>query len=57
MVHVNLTSSDFNLQNIPNLEQKVARLQELGFDKRTVLEALILTNGNEDEAAGILFGG
>uniref|UniRef100_A0A7I4BGR1 DNA damage-inducible protein 1 n=1 Tax=Physcomitrium patens TaxID=3218 RepID=A0A7I4BGR1_PHYPA len=35
---------------------KVQRLLDLGFDRSQVLEALSLFNGNEDHAAGYLFG-
>eukprot|EP00271_Cylindrocystis_brebissonii_P000653 TRINITY_DN10794_c0_g1_i1.p1 TRINITY_DN10794_c0_g1~~TRINITY_DN10794_c0_g1_i1.p1 ORF type:complete len:459 (-),score=130.26 TRINITY_DN10794_c0_g1_i1:499-1875(-) len=38
-------------------EAKVARLVELGFDRRAALEALEMCNGNEEQAAGFLFGG
>lgn len=33
------------------------RLVDLGFDKKQVLDALCLFQGNEDEAASYLFGG
>ncbi|KAH9561211.1 hypothetical protein CY35_05G008800, partial [Sphagnum magellanicum] len=36
---------------------KVQRLVELGFDKNLVLHALCLFQGDEDQAAGYLFGG
>ncbi|CAK9256575.1 unnamed protein product [Sphagnum jensenii] len=38
-------------------EAKVQRLVELGFDRRTVIQALTLFNGNEEQAASYLFGG
>ena len=38
-------------------DSKVQRLMELGFDQATVIQALSLFNGNEDQAAGYLFGG
>lgn len=38
-------------------EAKIARLVELGFDRNSVIQALKLFNGNEDQAAGFLFGG
>jgi len=39
------------------MESKVAKLMELGFSRERVQEALMLTNGNEEQAAGLLFGG
>ncbi|KAL5577745.1 hypothetical protein UlMin_019444 [Ulmus minor] len=38
-------------------EAKVAKLVELGFGREAVVQALQLFNGNEDQAAGFLFGG
>ncbi|RYR79711.1 hypothetical protein Ahy_A01g004527 isoform B [Arachis hypogaea] len=38
-------------------EAKVAKLVELGFGRAAVIEALQLFNGNEEQAAGFLFGG
>ncbi|KAL9319962.1 hypothetical protein ACSQ67_011801 [Phaseolus vulgaris] len=38
-------------------EAKVAKLVELGFGRNAVVEALQLFNGNEEQAAGFLFGG
>lgn len=38
-------------------DNKVQRLMELGFDQATVIQALSLFNGNEDQAASYLFGG
>ncbi|CAJ1960228.1 unnamed protein product [Sphenostylis stenocarpa] len=38
-------------------EAKVAKLVELGFERNAVVEALQLFNGNEEQAAGFLFGG
>jgi len=43
-------------QDVQN-EGKVQRLIELGFDRATVLQALSLFNGNEEQAASYLFGG
>ncbi|XWS51678.1 hypothetical protein CRYUN_Cryun11dG0004000 [Craigia yunnanensis] len=40
-----------------DFEAKVAKLVELGFAREMVIEALKLTGGNEEQAAGILFGG
>ncbi|KAE8723577.1 hypothetical protein F3Y22_tig00012370pilonHSYRG00209 [Hibiscus syriacus] len=41
----------------PNFEAKVDKLVELGFAREMVIEALKLCDGNEEQAAGILFGG
>ncbi|XP_021288019.1 DNA damage-inducible protein 1 [Herrania umbratica] len=41
----------------PDFEAKVAKLVELGFARQMVIEALKLSDGNEEQAAGILFGG
>ncbi|CAL0335044.1 unnamed protein product [Lupinus luteus] len=38
-------------------EAKVAKLVELGFGRDAVVQALQLFNGNEEQAAGFLFGG
>ncbi|PKI54687.1 hypothetical protein CRG98_024887, partial [Punica granatum] len=38
-------------------EAKVAKLVELGFGREAVVQALKLFNGNEEQAAGFLFGG
>lgn len=46
----------FTPQDVQN-EGKVQRLIELGFDRATVLQALSLFNGNEEQAASYLFGG
>ncbi|CAI9088143.1 OLC1v1022392C4 [Oldenlandia corymbosa var. corymbosa] len=40
-----------------DFEAKVTRLIELGFDREAVVQALKLSSGNEDQAAGFLFGG
>lgn len=40
-----------------DFEAKVIKLVELGFDRASVIQALQLCNGNEDQAAGYLFGG
>jgi len=37
-------------------ESKVAKLVELGFERPAVIQALQLFNGNEEQAAGFLFG-
>ncbi|CAM6122989.1 unnamed protein product [Calypogeia fissa] len=44
-------------QVTPELESKVLRLMELGFDRETVIQALSLFGGNEEQAASYLFGG
>ncbi|KAJ6724077.1 ASPARTYL PROTEASE DDI-RELATED [Salix viminalis] len=50
VAHSNVTQgSDF--------EAKVAKLVELGFGREAVIQALKLFNGNEEQAAGFLFGG
>ncbi|XVE50927.1 hypothetical protein DITRI_Ditri01bG0202600 [Diplodiscus trichospermus] len=41
----------------PDFEAKVAKLVELGFAREMVIQALKLCDGNEEQAAGILFGG
>lgn len=41
----------------PEFESKVAKLVELGFSREAVVQALTLFNGNEEQAAGFLFGG
>ncbi|KNA09910.1 hypothetical protein SOVF_149300 [Spinacia oleracea] len=38
-------------------EAKVSKLVELGFERSQVVQALQLFNGNEEQAAGFLFGG
>ncbi|KAK4787783.1 hypothetical protein SAY86_011616 [Trapa natans] len=45
-----------NLQGA-EFEAKVAKLVELGFGREAVVQALKLFNGNEEQAAGFLFGG
>lgn len=42
---------------VPDFEAKVSRLIELGFGRESVIEALRFFNGNEEQAAGFLFGG
>lgn len=37
-------------------EAKVAKLVELGFGREQVIQALELFGGNEEQAAGFLFG-
>ncbi|KAH8948893.1 hypothetical protein BDL97_10G001500 [Sphagnum fallax] len=44
-------------EELSQTEAKVQRLVELGFDRRTVIQALTLFNGNEEQAASYLFGG
>ncbi|KAF8414300.1 hypothetical protein HHK36_002302 [Tetracentron sinense] len=41
----------------PDFETKVAKLVELGFERDAVIQALRLSDGNEEQAAGFLFGG
>ncbi|KAG2678317.1 hypothetical protein I3843_12G140500 [Carya illinoinensis] len=41
----------------PVFEAKVAKLVELGFGRDAVIQALKLFDGNEEQAAGFLFGG
>ncbi|CAM8900768.1 unnamed protein product [Rhodiola kirilowii] len=40
-----------------DLESKVRKLIELGFDRPSVIHALEICNGNEEQAASFLFGG
>lgn len=40
-----------------DFEAKVAKLVELGFGREAVIQALKLFDGNEEQAAGFLFGG
>ncbi|KAG8058416.1 hypothetical protein GUJ93_ZPchr0002g25298 [Zizania palustris] len=40
-----------------DFEAKVTKLVELGFDRPSVIQALKLFNGNEEQAAAFLFGG
>ncbi|XP_039816654.1 protein DNA-DAMAGE INDUCIBLE 1-like isoform X4 [Panicum virgatum] len=40
-----------------DFEAKVTKLVELGFDRASVVQALKLFNGNEEQAAAFLFGG
>ncbi|XP_028095676.1 protein DNA-DAMAGE INDUCIBLE 1-like [Camellia sinensis] len=40
----------------PEFEAKVTRLIELGFGREAVVQALKFFDGNEDQAAGYLFG-
>ncbi|MQM07522.1 hypothetical protein Taro_040360, partial [Colocasia esculenta] len=39
-----------------DFEAKVSKLVELGFGREAVIQALKLFNGNEEQAAGFLFG-
>lgn len=45
------------IQVNPEIEPKVLRLMELGFDRESVTQALTLFGGNEEQAASYLFGG
>ena len=40
-----------------DFEAKVAKLMELGFGRDAVIRALEFVGGNEEQAAGFLFGG
>ncbi|CAI0401059.1 unnamed protein product [Linum tenue] len=46
-----------NVMQGPDFEAKVAKLVELGFGREAVIQALKLFGGNEEQAAGFLFGG
>ncbi|XP_040989781.1 protein DNA-DAMAGE INDUCIBLE 1 isoform X1 [Juglans microcarpa x Juglans regia] len=50
-------SRDDVAQQGPVFEDKVAKLVELGFGRDAVIQALKLFDGNEEQAAGFLFGG
>ncbi|XP_073151435.1 protein DNA-DAMAGE INDUCIBLE 1 [Henckelia pumila] len=50
-------SSDRNRSQGPDFEAKVAKLVELGFGREQVIQALKFFDGNEEQAAGFLFGG
>ncbi|POO02873.1 Ubiquitin [Trema orientale] len=50
-------SAHGNKSQGPDFEAKISRLVELGFGRDAVIQALQLFNGNEDQAAGFLFGG
>lgn len=52
-----LGSTDKNSSQGPNFEAKVAKLVELGFGREQVIQALKFFDGNEEQAAGFLFGG
>eukprot|EP00252_Welwitschia_mirabilis_P024438 TRINITY_DN7254_c0_g2_i1.p1 TRINITY_DN7254_c0_g2~~TRINITY_DN7254_c0_g2_i1.p1 ORF type:complete len:410 (-),score=119.23 TRINITY_DN7254_c0_g2_i1:202-1431(-) len=54
---LNSDASRQNNQQGSNHDAKVARLVELGFDRASVIQALTLFNGNEEQAAAFLFGG
>lgn len=41
----------------PEFEAKIAKLVELGFSREAVIQALKFFDGNEEQAAGYLFGG
>ncbi|KAH6768138.1 ubiquitin family protein [Perilla frutescens var. frutescens] len=45
-----------NASQGPEFEAKVAKLVELGFGREQVVQALKLFDGNEEQAAGFLFG-
>ncbi|CAL9220645.1 unnamed protein product [Arabidopsis halleri] len=56
----NPTSQQPKRQNTsegPEFEAKIAKLVELGFSRDAVIQALRLFEGNEEQAAGFLFGG
>ncbi|CAH2053839.1 unnamed protein product [Thlaspi arvense] len=46
-----------NTSEGPEFEAKIAKLVELGFSREAVIQALRLFEGNEEQAAGFLFGG
>ncbi|KAK4484739.1 hypothetical protein RD792_007332 [Penstemon davidsonii] len=46
-----------NASQGPEFEAKVAKLVELGFGREQVIQALKFFDGNEEQAAGFLFGG
>lgn len=46
-----------NTSEGPEFEGKIAKLVELGFSREAVIQALRLFEGNEEQAAGFLFGG
>ncbi|XP_073281139.1 protein DNA-DAMAGE INDUCIBLE 1-like isoform X1 [Primulina huaijiensis] len=50
-------STDKNSSQGPDFEAKVAKLVELGFGREQVIQALKFFDGNEEQAAGFLFGG
>ncbi|XP_073281140.1 protein DNA-DAMAGE INDUCIBLE 1-like isoform X2 [Primulina huaijiensis] len=49
--------TDKNSSQGPDFEAKVAKLVELGFGREQVIQALKFFDGNEEQAAGFLFGG
>jgi DNA damage-inducible protein 1 len=50
-------SAQADISQRPEFEAKVTKLVELGFGREAVIQALKLFNGNEEQAAGFLFGG
>ncbi|XP_075482400.1 protein DNA-DAMAGE INDUCIBLE 1-like [Primulina tabacum] len=50
-------STGENSSQGPDFEAKVAKLVELGFGREQVIQALKFFDGNEEQAAGFLFGG
>ncbi|CAA2972179.1 DNA damage-inducible 1 [Olea europaea subsp. europaea] len=50
-------STGGNAAQGPDFEAKVTRLVELGFKREQVIQALKFFDGNEEQAAGFLFGG
>ncbi|KAL2473143.1 ubiquitin family protein [Forsythia ovata] len=50
-------STGGNAAQGPDFEAKVAKLVELGFGREQVIQALKFFDGNEEQAAGFLFGG
>ncbi|CAI9760355.1 unnamed protein product [Fraxinus pennsylvanica] len=50
-------STGRNAAQGPDFEAKVAKLVELGFGREQVIQALKFFDGNEEQAAGFLFGG
>ncbi|ERM98550.1 DNA damage-inducible protein 1, partial [Amborella trichopoda] len=51
------TSNNPSLVQGPDFEAKISKLMVLGFGREAVIQALTLADGNEEQAAGYLFGG
>lgn len=52
-----LSSINYYVVQGHDFEAKIAKLVELGFGRDAVIQALKLFDGNEEQAAGFLFGG
>ncbi|KAI3889214.1 hypothetical protein MKX03_006446 [Papaver bracteatum] len=50
-------TSQGDVTQTPGFEAKVTKLVELGFSRDAVVQALRISEGNEEQAAGYLFGG